>query len=180
MSERKPRLNLELVEKVAALTKAGVSQKEIGSRLGICRSSTYRFQKEAGLHAWSTIPSKAKERKILALLVSGMARKDVEKGTNSTVHVVRRIAEAHRTPRHAFVHRPKRIPAGVLSKLTQDILNRRDHAAELSRKYGVSYERVLQLAHAVLGCEQLRTGRMREPLSSPFPQKWPSWKAGMK
>ena len=170
--KRKPRINLALKRQIAALTCAGHSQKAISVWLGIHRNRVYRYQKHAGLTAWQTIPTKAEEKRILTLLQSGKSRKEVQQVTGAAEWAVRRIAEANHTP--LVFRRPKPIPAIILAKLTADILARRDYAAALARKYRLPLERVLALVHEILGCERLTTGRTREPLSSPYPQKWPS------
>jgi hypothetical protein len=167
-----PKINLALQRQIASLTCARHSQKAISVWLNVHRNTVLRYQRRAGLAAWQTIPTKAEEKRILTLLQSGKGRKEVQEITGAAEWAVRRIAEANHTP--LVFRRPKAIPAAVLARITADILHRRDYAAVLARKYHLPYERVLQLAHEILGCERLRTGRTRIPLDSPFPQKWPN------
>jgi hypothetical protein len=163
---RKPNPRHRLAQEIKTLTREGKSQKEIAKALQIHRNSVYRYQRNWGLTAWSTIPSAAKEKKILALLRAGVARKRVERLTRTTEYFVRKIAEAH-----GITSRVDPLSPEQREKLRGEIRRHSDFAVNLSVRYGVSYRRTLKIAHAELGVPAFIGAAHHPPLSSPFPEK---------
>jgi Homeodomain-like domain len=148
--------------KIAELTPRK-SQKEIARELDVHRNTVYRTQKALGVTARSrTSPSRAKERKILALLRSGVSRAAIETSQHATVHAVRRIAEAH-----GITTRQKLTEVQTLQVLA-DIVGRNASALAISKRRGVPHKTVLAMAHQVLKCERFLPSA-KNPLQSYFP-----------
>ena len=170
-------LTVEEIEQVRELTRAGVSQREIAERLGRHRNIVYAAQQELGLaRPWRgarkpvLTPSQRKE--VLALSYRGIGVARIAKELGLREHAVRKVTEAHRTglKKKHWHHLPPR----ELARLKRDISFRRDHALALAEKYDLEYKYVLRLVHQILGPGRIVAGRTRFPLTSTWPQRWPS------
>ena len=170
---RPSRLDPELLQEIKILTLGGKGQKEIAALLKVHRNRVYRFQRRLGLRACRVLPLEV-EQHILSLLKSGMGTSKIGRELGVGEHQARKVVAKYRFRRRPGEYGYRyHLSRAKRKRITEDILHRRDHAAPLARKHGISYRVMLRIVKETLGCERLTPGNPKQALESPFAQKWP-------
>src|SRR5882724_411163 len=117
-------IDLDLMERIKLLTRQGVSQREIGERLGRSRSYVYRAQKRLGLHACQGI-TEEQEKQILLLLKQGHGTSKIGRDLGVGEHQCRLVAKKYRFERQKGERGYRyHLTNAVILRITKDILER--------------------------------------------------------